>query len=136
MPILPRQRDIHPPDLLEAGASEDAASLGLGRWVAFYTLSRREKDLMRKLEAVNVPFYAPLIQRRLHSPGGRTRLSHVPLFPGYVFSRVDDDQRRSALASFQFCCGVTASLNGFGQFALVFGGQQSNLADVVEIETN
>jgi transcription antitermination factor NusG len=99
MPILPRQCDIHPADLLEAGRAGDAASAGLGRWVAFYTLSRREKDLMRKLEAVDVPFFAPLIQRRLRSPGGRTRLSHVPLFPGYVFSRVDDDQRRAALAT-------------------------------------
>lgn len=69
------------------------------RWVAFYTLSRREKDLMRKLEATAIPFYAPLIRRRLHSAGGRTRFSQVPLFPGYVFSLVDDDQRRKALGT-------------------------------------
>jgi transcription antitermination factor NusG len=70
-----------------------------GHWVAFYTLSRREKDLMRKLEAAEVPFYAPLVKRRLRSPGGRVRFSYAPLFPGYVFSRVDDDQRRTALAT-------------------------------------
>ncbi len=69
------------------------------RWVAFYTLSRREKDLMRKLEGSGIPFYAPMVRRRLPSPGGRTRTSYVPLFPGYVFSRVDDEQRRSALAT-------------------------------------
>ena len=40
------------------------------RWVAFYTLSRREKDLMRKLEASGIPFYAPLIRRRMRSPAG------------------------------------------------------------------
>ena len=94
MPILPRQRDIYPETLLDEPATAD----GRG-WIAFYTLSRREKDLMRKLEAASIPFYSPLIERRLRSPGGRTRLSYVPLFPGYVFSLVDDEQRRAALAT-------------------------------------
>ena len=96
MPILPRQRDLFPADLLTA---DPPAGDELPRWVAFYTLSRSEKDLMRKLEAAGVPFYAPLIRRRLKSAGGRVRDSHVPLFSGYVFSRVDDDQRRAALAT-------------------------------------
>ena len=96
MPILPRQRDLFPADLLTA---DPPAGDELPRWVAFYTLSRREKDLMRKLEAAGVPFYATLIRRRLKSAGGRVRDSHVPLFSGYVFSRVDDDQRRAALAT-------------------------------------
>jgi len=94
MPILPKQRDIFPAELLDEQEVADA-----GGWIAFYTLSRREKDLMRKLEAATVPFYAPLVKRRLRSPGGRTRISYVPLFPGYVFSRVDDEQRRAALAT-------------------------------------
>lgn len=54
---------------------------------------------MRKLEAAEVPFYAPLVKRRLRSPGGRVRFSYAPLFPGYVFANVDDDQRRKALAT-------------------------------------
>ena len=118
MPILPKQRDIFPEGLFDdslAGSGEawksgriacDEADVALPgcddgshRWFAFYTLSRREKDLMRKLEAAAVPYYAPLISRRLRSPGGRTRMSFVPLFPGYVFSLVDDSQRRIALAS-------------------------------------
>ena len=89
MPILPRQRDIFPESLLD----EPPAAEGLG-WVAFYTLSRREKDLMRKLEAAAIPFYSPLVVRRLRSPGGRTRISHVPLFPGYVFSLAGDQHGR------------------------------------------
>jgi len=108
MPILPRQRDIFPEDLLDPppGAAPgrddpagDGTTAAAASWTAFYTLSRREKDLMRKLEAAGVPFYAPLVKRRLRSPGGRTRLSHVPLFPGYVFSLVDDAGRRAALAT-------------------------------------
>ena len=101
MPILPKQQDIYPDDLLdvvEGGAGREPRVAG-GRWVAFYTLSRREKDLMRKLQAAGVPFYAPMVRRRLHSPGGRVRASYVPLFPGYVFSLVDDEQRRTALAT-------------------------------------
>lgn len=101
MPILPKQRDIFPDDLLDA-VDDDAGYVAAPegtRWVAFYTLSRREKDLMRKLEVAGVPFYGPVVRRRLHSPGGRVRSSYVPLFPGYVFSRVDDEQRRAALAT-------------------------------------
>jgi len=96
MPILPKQCDIYPPDLLDSPAAPSSLPT---HWVAFYTLSRREKDLMRKLEASAIPFYGPLVKRRLHSPGGRTRTSQVPLFSGYVFARVDDDQRRTALAT-------------------------------------
>jgi len=102
MPILPRQRDIFPDSLLDGSAGDECGcpvADDRGRWVAFYTLSRREKDLMRKLEAAEVPFYAPLVKRRLRSPGGRARLTYMPLFPGYVFALVDDDQRRTALAT-------------------------------------
>jgi len=96
MPILPKQPDVFPAGLLDEPA--DACGAGT-RWLVLYTLARREKDLMRKLEAAGVPFYAPMIPRRLRSAGGRTRTSYVPLFPGYVFSCVDDDGRRTALAT-------------------------------------
>ncbi|NBV44776.1 MAG: antitermination protein NusG [Planctomycetia bacterium] len=103
MPILPVQRDLYPPGLLEALArGAPPVSVGLStdaRWLAFYTLSRREKDLMRRLEAAKLPFYSPLVRRRLHSAGGRARASYVPLFPGYVFAAVDEEQRRTALAT-------------------------------------
>jgi transcription antitermination factor NusG len=96
MPLLAREPDCCPANLLEATSVAGSSD---GRWVAFYTLSRREKDLMRKLVGLQVPFYAPVIRRRLKSPGGRVRESFVPLFPGYVFARVDDDQRRTALTT-------------------------------------
>jgi transcription antitermination factor NusG len=98
MPILPKQRDMFPEGLLDE-AGKGSAIAESARWVAFYTLARREKDLSRKLEAAGIPFYAPLVKRRLHSAGGRIRSSFVPLFPGYVFSPVDDEQRRAALAT-------------------------------------
>jgi transcription antitermination factor NusG len=103
MPILPKQPDLFPNDLFERlgeGETLLAPSAVEGRrWLVYYTIARREKDLMRKLEAAEIPFFGPLIRRRLRSPGGRTRESFVPLFPGYVFSWADDDQRRAALAT-------------------------------------
>jgi len=102
MPILPRQRDLFPGDLLEqspTGEPSESSDESAARWLVYYTIARREKDLMRKLEAAGIPFFGPLVRRRLHGPGGRVRHSFVPLFPGYVFSWADDEQRRAALAT-------------------------------------
>jgi transcription antitermination factor NusG len=98
MPILPRQRDQFPAALFD-GESVAGCAPAAAAWVAFYTLARREKDLMRRLESLEIPFYAPLVSRRVPSAGGRVRTSWLPLFPGYVFSLVDDEQRRTALAT-------------------------------------
>src|SRR4051812_48657381 len=94
MPILAAEPDIFPCDLLD----EPADSVGAPWWV-LYTMSRREKQLMRQLLSAEVPFYAPLIKQQQRSPAGRRRVSYLPLFPGYVFLRGDDEQRREALAS-------------------------------------
>jgi transcription antitermination factor NusG len=99
VPILPKQPDVYPGDLFDLPENGELGGPEAARWLVFYTLARREKDLMRKLEAAHIPFYGPMIRRRLRSAGGKTRSSYVPLFPGYVFSRVDDEQRRSALAT-------------------------------------
>lgn len=102
MPILPKQRDIYPDGLLDGGEDDPAGktrTVDGAHWIAFYTLARREKELMRQLESISLPFYSPLIRRRLHTAGGRVRYSYVPLFPGYVFAPVDDDQRREVLAT-------------------------------------
>lgn len=99
MPILPKQCDLFPDTLLDEHPSACGPVSESAKWLAFYTLARREKDLMRKLEAARIPFYAPMVKRRLHSAGGRVRSSYVPLFPGYVFCPVDDEQRRAVLAT-------------------------------------
>ena len=85
MPILPRQRDLFPADLLTA---DPPAGDELPRWVAFYTLSRREKDLMRKLEAAGVPFYAPLDPTATQvCRGPRAGFACAALFRLRVFAR-------------------------------------------------
>ncbi len=92
MPILPAQPDVFPPTLLDDAAAGPT-------WWALYTLARREKELMRRLRALEVPFYAPLVKQRSRSPAGRTRESYLPLFPSYVFVCGDELARQAALTT-------------------------------------
>jgi transcriptional antiterminator RfaH len=93
MPILPREDDMFPETLLEAEPTPEQ------KWWALYTLARREKDLMRRLRGMSICFYAPLAARRSRSPAGRIRVSHVPLFPGYVFLCGGEDDRHAAFST-------------------------------------
>jgi transcriptional antiterminator RfaH len=97
MPLLDRERDIYPDDLLDCpsvGSDPDK------KWWAMYTMARREKELMRRLRPLDVSFYTPIIVRRSRSAGsGRVRTSYVPLFTGYVFIYGDADSRQRALAT-------------------------------------
>ena len=96
MPILAREPDIYPANLFEiAGQEADPAFC----WWALYTLSRREKELMRRLLALKVPFYCPIISKRNRSPAGRIRTSYVPLFHNYVFIHADQEQRYQAVST-------------------------------------
>jgi len=96
MPILPVQPDMYPAELLERGPVEGASD---EPWWAMYTLARREKELMRRLHAWQIPFYSPLVHQRSKSPAGRVRSSYVPLFAGYVFMQGSEPQRHQALTS-------------------------------------
>ncbi|HEX3655077.1 MAG TPA: transcription termination/antitermination NusG family protein [Pirellulales bacterium] len=93
MPILAPEINLHPADLLEraGGASGDL------RWWVLYTLSRQEKQLMRRLHLFDIPFYSPLVRKKQRSPAGRFRESYVPLFSNYVFVLGGEDDRQSAL---------------------------------------
>ena len=93
MPLLKQEPDIYPDDLLDRGMAGELDS----SWWAMYTLSRREKLLMRSLHAQRIPFYGPTIERRNRSPAGRVRLSYQPLFSNYVFVCGNAEQRLAAL---------------------------------------
>lgn len=96
MPILAREAHVYPDNLLEqdhVGKEEE------NRWWAIYTLSRREKELMRKLRVIDVPHFCPIIPKRNRSPAGRVRVSHVPLFTNYVFVYGDDQRRYEAVTT-------------------------------------
>lgn len=94
MPILPQEPDVYPDDLLD---EDRTIPEGADAWWAVYTMARREKDLMRRLRAVHVAHYGPMIKRRTRSPSGRHRESFVPLFAGYVFLNGGEEQRYQAL---------------------------------------
>jgi Transcription termination factor nusG len=97
MPILSAEPDMFPATLLEDNLSDAHASAD--SWWLVYTLARREKELMRRLRALGIGHYGPLLRRRSRSPAGRIRESFVPLFPSYVFLHGDAAARQQALAT-------------------------------------
>ena len=97
MPVLAREIDCSPGDLLESVAARQHEADECW-WVA-YTRSRREKDLMRRLVASRRDFYCPIIGKRSRAPSGRIRTSFVPLFPGYVFLFGSEQDRLAALTT-------------------------------------
>ena len=96
MPILAREPDEFPEGLL--GRPELGRELNRWWWL-LYTRSNQEKELMRRLRASGISFYTPLIPRRRCSPKGRIRVSHVPLFTGYVIMYGDVQERQTAMTS-------------------------------------
>lgn len=96
MPILQREDDIFPPDLLENTSLLDDSGL---QWYCLYTMSRREKDLLRKLIAAGFACYSPMVPKRYRSPAGRLRTSYTALFPNYVFLLGDETSRLFALST-------------------------------------
>lgn len=94
VPILSKELDIYPLDLFERCRTTD-----IGPAWALYTISRREKDLMRKLVEMELPFYGPVVPKRYKSPGGRLRTSYVPLFSNYVFLFGDDEARYRSMTT-------------------------------------
>lgn len=96
MPILERETDLYPEDLFER---EELGEERDQRWWVFYTRSRREKEMMRKLLAMDVPFYGPMVPQPRRSPSGRTRTAYLPLFANYVFVYGDSSDRHAALTT-------------------------------------
>jgi transcriptional antiterminator RfaH len=96
MPILKREDDIFPTGLLD---DDSVLTDSERQWWCIYTLSRREKDLMRKLAALKVAHYGPVIPKRYRSPNGRLRTSYVPLFPNYIFMWGNEEDRYQAMTT-------------------------------------
>ena len=102
MPILEREPDHYPGDLFEHardGMVSESLTAGDASWWALYTMARQEKQVMRQLYAMQIPFYCPVVSKRQRSPAGRVRVSHLPLFSNYVFVRADEEQRLQVLTT-------------------------------------
>ncbi|MGH9318016.1 MAG: transcription termination/antitermination protein NusG [Thermoanaerobaculia bacterium] len=95
MPLLGRERDLFPSEIFEL------SEIGMPWWVA-HVRSRQEKALARHLVGFGVPFYLPLHEKRVPR-GGRRFVSHLPLFPGYVFCRGAGDERLAVLRTNLVC---------------------------------
>lgn len=93
MPILQKEPNIFPEDLLENSAFE--ASNGR-RWWVLHTRPRQEKAIARDLLGHRVPFYLPLIPRENVIRGKRVQ-SFAPVFNSYVFLHADEDERTLCL---------------------------------------
>lgn len=59
-----------------------------GRWYVCHTRPRREKKFAALMRAEELEHYLPLVESVLRYPSGTKRFTK-PLFPGYVFARVD-----------------------------------------------
>jgi transcriptional antiterminator RfaH len=67
-----------------------------GEWWLAHTKPRQEKAVAAALYCRQVCFYLPLVNRRSITRG-RSRVASVPLFPGYVFIRGNENARLLAL---------------------------------------
>ena len=92
MPILTSEPEIFPGNLFSGYESE-------GDWWIAYVRSRREKALARHLLYYEVPYYLPQYEKINRSSNGRERISHLPLFTGYLFFRGTKTDRVTALQS-------------------------------------
>jgi hypothetical protein len=102
MPILEKQIVEYPEGLLDdnfgealSGGDEPVVDR---QWWAVYTKARQEKALARDLVGYGVPFYLPLLTQR-KPYRGRFVQSHVPMFTGYLFLFVSDDERVCSLTT-------------------------------------
>jgi transcription antitermination factor NusG len=95
VPILPPEPMLFPQDLLE---TEDPPA-GPGRaWWVLYVRTRQEKSLARQMNALQVPFYLPLVRNSLRIRGKAVD-SYVPLFCGYLFVYANREERGTAIAT-------------------------------------
>jgi transcription antitermination factor NusG len=68
------------------------------RWFAVYTTCRHEKRVARHLAQREIEHFLPLYRTQHRWKDGSRVMVDLPLFPGYVFVRVDSRNRVGVLA--------------------------------------
>lgn len=91
VPILVPEAALYPPTLFDKPE-------GASPWRVARVRSRQEKVLARHLRGSGVGFYLPLERKEVRR-NGRLFVSHLPLFPGYLFFRGTAAERVAALRS-------------------------------------
>lgn len=91
MPILPKEDYLYPLDLFDT----DKFIVDGEKWFVLHTFPRAEKTVARELQRHRVTHFLPVYKRREKT---RTRwvTSWLPLFPGYVFLRANEEGRAVA----------------------------------------
>ena len=87
MPILDKESDLFPADLFELATANSPWEIG-------HIRSRQEKSVARLLLHARLPFYLPQVQQTTKR-SGRTLVSYLPLFPGYIFMRRTEGLRQA-----------------------------------------
>lgn len=94
MPILGEEPELYPKTLLDTPPLEPPAR----RWLVLYTKARQEKAVARQALGWEIPFYLPLVKKRILSHG-RKFLTRIPLFAGYIFLYGTEEERLRALTT-------------------------------------
>lgn len=111
MPILDAETSIHPPHLLYELQEESDER----RWFVFYTKARQEKAFARQLVGYDVPFFLPLVAKENLIRGKKVK-SQIPVFGGYIFLYVNEDERVKALTTNR----ISSTLEVHDQAQLVY----------------
>src|SRR5437899_9902193 len=106
------------PAMYAATVAEPATLPGLPRWHAMYTCSCHEKGVSRQLRQKQIDCFLPLY-RSVRRWKDRRKELQLPLFPGYVFVHIDDEDRLRVLQS----PGVTYFVSCSGRPAVTEGGE-------------
>lgn len=80
------------------------------KWFAVYTTPRHEKRVGEYLKLREIEHYLPLYQVRRKWRNGATEILDLPLFPGYLFVRIERNRRVTVLET----PGVLSFVGGTG----------------------
>jgi transcription termination/antitermination protein NusG len=96
------------------------------RWYAIWTRSRHEQVVRRQLEERNLEVFLPTLTKWSRWKDRRKQVE-FPLFPGYVFGRMEAEQRSLVLT----CPGVASIVSFNGEPAPVPDAEIENIQTLV-----
>lgn len=76
------------PNLIESASAFPVAALDQPQWYAVQTRSRHEKKVVEQTQEKGICTFLPM-PAEVHHWSDRKKTVQVPLFPGYVFVRID-----------------------------------------------
>lgn len=94
MPILDAETSLYPATLLTSLQQQEDER----NWFVFHTKARQEKAFARQLHGFGLPFFLPLVQKE-NLIRNKKVTSHIPVFNGYIFLYVTEEERVQALTT-------------------------------------